>query len=84
MISLATSKRYQSSMAQGLHKMLGMTQCIERDADRLLHHLAARTLVQVQRHGREPSRLHGSRSMLALQRRPFSDPHALADADTPG
>ena len=39
---LGDLKRYQSSMSQGLQKMLGMTQCIERDADRLLHRLAAR------------------------------------------
>ncbi len=31
-------KRYQVSMSQGLQQMLAMCRCIERDAERLLHH----------------------------------------------
>jgi PAS domain S-box-containing protein len=38
---LGDLKRYQGSMTQGLQKMSAMSQCIERNADRLLVHTAA-------------------------------------------
>lgn len=33
---LGDLERYQSSMTEGIQKMLAMSRCIERDADRLL------------------------------------------------
>ena len=41
---LGDLKRYQGAMAKGLEKMLAMSRSIERDASRLLHHGAGRTI----------------------------------------